>query len=184
MKVYNLYKRIMNGLAWIEKLVLIIVSILVTVITFVNVVSRYGLHLSFSWSQELVVNLFVLMIFLGCGLCAREGSLISLSLVFDNVSVKAKKIMTVIITVFSLWFYVVLVQTGFAKTFGELKAGKETFSLGWPQWVFTIFLPIGAVLLVLHTIEFMVDVLHGDAACVRQIPDDTNRSDTFEGGND
>ena len=30
---------------------------------------------------------------IGCGLCAREGSLISLSLVYDLVSQKAKKIM-------------------------------------------------------------------------------------------
>jgi len=174
----------MDGLAWVEKLVLIIVSVIVTVITFVNVVTRYGVHLSFSWSQELVVNLFILMVFLGTALCAREGSLISLSLVFDNVGVKAKKIMTVIITVFSLVFYWVLIQTGFAKTFTELKAGKETFSLGWPQWVFTIFLPIGAVLVALHTLEFMVDVLHGDAACVREIPDSAKDPKTPEGGND
>ena len=154
------------GLAKFEKLVLVIVSIIVTVITFINVVSRQ-LGQSFSWSEELVINLFILMIMLGCALCAREGSLISLSLIFDRLGVKGKKSFVAIITVVSSVFWVILIKTGIDKVLSQLKTGKTTFSLGWPEWVFTIFLPIGAAFLLIHTIEFFVDVLRNDAECIK-----------------
>ena len=66
------YKKIMNGLAEIEKLAVSVLLSFVTVITFVNVVVRYCSDGQFAWTEELVVNLFVLLIMMGCGLCARE----------------------------------------------------------------------------------------------------------------
>ena len=70
-----------------------------------------------------------------------------------------------------LW--VLLLKTGIDKVVSQMHSGKLTSSLGWPEWMFTIFLPIGAVFLVLHTIEFCVDVMADNAPCVRE-----------EGGND
>ena len=60
-----------------------------------------------------------------------------------------------IISVFNLVFWGVLIKTGFDKAINQIATGKHTSSLNWPEWVFTIFLPIGAIFLVLHTIEFL-----------------------------
>ena len=95
----KVYKKIMDGLAMIEKVILSVITVVVTVVTFANVVVRYASDSQFAWSEELVINLFVLMIMMGCALCAREGSLISLSLIFDFLKVKGKKIFVAIITV-------------------------------------------------------------------------------------
>ena len=153
------YKKIMNGLAEIEKLAVSALLSFVTVITFVNVVVRYCSDGQFAWSEELVINLFVLLIMMGCGLCAREGSLISLSLVYDYVNLKVKKVMVVIITIANTAFWVILLKTGIDKVLNQMASGKQTPSLLWPEWVFTIFLPIGAVFLILHTIEYCIDFL-------------------------
>jgi len=161
------YKKIMNGLAEIEKLAVSVLLSFVTVITFVNVVVRYCSDGQFAWTEELVINLFVLLIMMGCGLCAREGSLISLSLVFDRLNVAGKKVFVAIITVVNTIFWVFLLNTGWQKVMTQMANGKRTFSLNVPEWMFTIFLPIGAVLLIVHTIEFCIDVMHGDAACVK-----------------
>lgn len=104
---------------------------------------------------------------LGCALATRDGSMITLSLIFDNVGVGGKKILTVIDTVVNLIFYAILIYTGFNKVFDQISTGKETFSLGWPEWVFTILLPIGSIFLVLHAIEYLVDVMSNKAACVK-----------------
>lgn len=117
--------------------------------------------------EELVINVFILMIMLGCALATRDGSMITLSLIFDNVGVGGKKILTVIDTVVNLIFYAILIYTGFNKVFDQISTGKETFSLGWPEWVFTILLPIGSIFLVLHAIEYLVDVMSNKAACVK-----------------
>ena len=161
------YKTIMNGLTKVEEFVLCVITVVVTAITFINVLSRYVFHSNFAWSEELVINVFILMIMLGCALCTRDGSMITLSLIFDTVGVGGKKILTVIDTVVNLIFYGILIYTGFDKVAGQISTGKETFSLGWPEWVFTILLPIGSIFLVLHAIEYLVDVLGNNAACVK-----------------
>ncbi len=167
------YKKIMGGIAELEKIVTSLVLTFVTLITFANVVVRKLSDSQFAWTEELVINLFVLLIMLGCGLCAREGSLISLSLIFDRLKVGGKKALVVIATIVNTVFWVLLLWTGWEKVLSQIASGKHTNSLGWPEWVFTIFLPIGAIFLILHTIEYLVDVLHGDADCVKE-----------EGGND
>ena len=167
------YKKIMGGIAEFEKIVLSVILVFVTVITFANVVVRKLSDSQFAWTEELVINLFVLMIMMGCALCAREGSLISLSLVFDRLKVRGKKGFVAIITVANTVLWVLLLKTGIDKVVSQMHSGKLTSSLGWPEWMFTIFLPIGAVFLVLHTIEFCVDVMTDNAPCVQE-----------EGGND
>lgn len=163
------YKKLMEGISKVEIVVMVAISIVVTAITFINVLSRFVFHASFSWSEELVINIFVLMIMVGCALCTRDGSMITLSLVFDNVGVKGRKILTVIDTIANLAFYVIVIWTGFEKVASQIKTGKETFSLGWPEWVFTILLPIGAIFVVLHAVEYLMNVLSGEAACIKQL---------------
>ena len=123
------YKTIMNGLTKVEEFVLCVITVVVTAITFINVLSRYVFH--------------------------------------SNLGVGGKKILTVIDTVVNLIFYAILIYTGFNKVFDQISTGKETFSLGWPEWVFTILLPIGSIFLVLHAIEYLVDVMSNKAACVK-----------------
>ena len=157
------YKKIMRGVAELEKIVLSVILVYVTLITFANVVVRKLSDSQFAWTEEFVINLFVLLIMLGCGLCAREGSLISLSLIFDRLKVGGKKAFVAIITVANTAFWLILLKTGIDKVVSQMASGKHTSSLNWPEWVFTIFLPIGAVFLVLHTIEFCVDVMANKA---------------------
>ncbi|WP_298023137.1 TRAP transporter small permease [uncultured Dysosmobacter sp.] len=168
------YKTIMNGVAEFEKIVTSLVLVFVTAITFANVVVRKLSDSQFAWTEELVINLFVLLIMMGCALSAREGSLISLSLIFDRLKVGGKKIFVAIITVANTAFWLILLKTGIDKVASQMASGKHTSSLQWPEWVFTIFLPIGAVFLVLHTIEFCVDVMSNNAPGIS----------AEEGGND
>lgn len=163
----RVYKKIMDVIAGIEKVILSAVLVFVTVITFANVVVRKLSDSQFAWTEELVINLFILLIMLGCALCAREGSLISLSLVFDRLKAGGKKIFVLIITVANTAFWVLLMKTGIDKVLAQLANGKRTFSPGLPEWIFTIFLPIGCVFLILHTIEFCIDVMTNNAACVK-----------------
>lgn len=158
----KVYKKIMSAIASIEKIVISVVLVFVTVITFANVVVRKLTSSQFAWTEELVINLFVLLIMLGCALSAQEGSLISLSLIYDRLKTGTKKVFITIISVFNLVFWGVLIKTGFDKVINQMGTGKHTSSLNWPEWVFTIFLPIGAVFLVLHTIEFFIDNVIGD----------------------
>ncbi len=155
----NVYKKIMNAIAGCEKLVMSLILLFVTGITFINVLVRKLTTGQFAWTEELVVNLFVLMIMLGCALCVREGGLITLSLIYDRMKARGKKVLTIVCTVFDCVFWIFILWAGYEKVLTVFASGKITSSLRWPEWVFQIFLPIGAVLLLLHTVEYCIDFM-------------------------
>ena len=85
------YKKIMDVLAGIEKLILVVSTILILVLTVGNVFSRKVIHRSWSFTEELVVAVFVLITLLAAALACREGELVSLNLVTERLPKKNKK---------------------------------------------------------------------------------------------
>ena len=166
------YKKLMDGIATIEKIVVSVILVAVTALTFANVVVRKFTSSQFAFTEEVVINVFILLIMMGCALSIREGSMISLSLIFDRLQKGGKKVFVGIITIANLAFFLLLFKTGLDKVLVQMANGKRTFSLGLPEWVYTIFLPIGCFFLVLHTIEFFIDVMTDNAACVKDAEDD------------
>ena len=140
----KVYKKIMNGVAFVEKLILVLSTILIVVLTVGNVLSRKILHQSWSFTEELVVAVFVLITLLAAALAAR-------------LSEKARRILLVINTAFSVAFTAVLFKYGMDKVLTQLANGKRTFVLNWPEWIFWSFVPIGAACMTLHMIEYLID---------------------------
>ena len=155
MKVYT---KIMDLLAAIEKFILIVTGLGTTFITFFAVVGRKTGWYKFTWSEEIVINVFIIMIMCGCALAAREGGLISLSLLYDMVPLKAKKVLATISNAVNIAFYVIVIKTGFDKVATQMATNKRTSILLWPEWVFMIFLPVGSILLLLHTVEYLMKI--------------------------
>ncbi|MCD8089623.1 MAG: TRAP transporter small permease [Clostridiales bacterium] len=157
----KIYKRLMNILAFAEKIVLVLAFLLILVITVGNVFSRYVVHNSWSFTEELVIAVFVLITFLAAALACREGGLVSLSLFTDMLPVKSRKIMVVVMTVLSVIFTAILFKYGLDKVLTQLENGKRTFVLNWPEWIFWSFVPIGAACMLLHFIEYCIDYCAG-----------------------
>ena len=128
----KVYKKLMNALAAVEKIVLGISTLLILVLTVGNVFSRKVIHRSWSFTEELVVAVFVLITLLAAALACREkGGLVSLTLVTDRLPKKLEK--------------------------PQLANGKRTFVLNWPEWIFWSFVPIGAGCMILNFIEYCLD---------------------------
>ena len=68
----KVYKKLMNALAAVEKVVLIVSTLLILVLTVGNVFSRKVIHRSWSFTEELVVAVFVLITLLAAALACRE----------------------------------------------------------------------------------------------------------------
>mgnify|MGYP002766759289 CR=1 FL=1 len=142
----KVYKKLMNALAAVEKIVLVISTLLILVLTVGNVFSRKVIHRSWSFTA----------------LSCREGGLVSLTLVTDRLPEKLKKPSVILITVLSIIFSVILFKYGMDKVITQLQNGKRTFVLNWPEWIFWSFVPIGAGCMILHFIEYCLDVCFGN----------------------
>lgn len=156
-KEMKTYKKIMDVLAGIEKLILVVSTILILVLTVGNVFSRKVIHRSWSFTEELVVAVFVLITLLAAALACREGELVSLNLVTERLPKKTKKPIAILVTVLSVIFTVILFYYGMDKVLTQLANGKRTFVLNWPEWIFWSFVPIGAGCMILHFIEYCID---------------------------
>lgn len=153
----KLYKKLMNAVAVVEKAVLVITMLLILILTVGNVFSRYVIHRSWSFTEEIVVAVFVLITLLSAALACRDGELVNLTLVTDHFPKSWKKPMMVLVTVLSVIFSLILFKYGLDKVITQLENGKRTFVLNWPEWIFWSFVPIGAGCMVLHFIEHCVD---------------------------
>ena len=152
------YKKVKDIIAGLEKWTLVLSTLLILVLTVGNVLSRKVLHRSWSFTEELVVAVFVLITLVAAALACREGELVSLPLLTDRLPEKTRKPIAVLITVLAVIFTAILFKYGMDKVLTQLENGKRTFVLNWPEWIFWSFVPIGAGCMVLHFIEYCVDV--------------------------
>lgn len=151
------YKKLMNVIAAIEKIILVITMLLILALTVGNVFSRYVIHRSWSFTEEIVVAAFVLITLLAAALACREGELVNLTLVTNSLPEKTKKPLMILVTVLCVIFSLILFKYGLDKVITQLENGKRTFVLNWPEWIFWSFVPIGAGCMILHFIEYCID---------------------------
>lgn len=85
------YKKLMDFVALVEKAVLAATMILILVLTVGNVFSRKVIHQSWSFTEELVVAIFVLITLLGAALSAREGGLVVSRFAQNVTELRAKR---------------------------------------------------------------------------------------------
>ena len=147
----------MNALAGLEKLVLEIATVLILVLTVGNVFSRKVIHQSWSFTEELVVAVFVLITLLAAALACRDGELVNLTILTDRLPAQVRKVFLLFSTILSVAFTAVLFKYGVDKLITQMQNGKRTFVLNWPEWIFWSFVPIGAACMILHFIEFYLD---------------------------
>ena len=134
----------------IEEGICILCLIAMTALVFANVFSRYVLHLSLSFSEEITTNLFVLLSMMGTAIAARRRAHLGLSILTDAVSPKLRRALLVfgfgLATVFSfaVFFY------GIKMVRNEYILGQVTPSMQWPEWVYGCFVPFGAFFMTLR----------------------------------
>ena len=151
------YKKLMNALAGLEKLVLEIATVLILVLTVGNVFSRKVIHQSWSFTEELVVAVFVLITLLAAALACRDGELVNLTILTDRLPAQVRKVFLLFSTILSVAFTAVLFKYGLDKVITQMQNGKRTFVLNWPEWIFWSFVPIGSGCMILHFIEYCID---------------------------
>lgn len=150
----KVYKQIMNIITKIEELVLALATLLVLVLTFGNVIARKVFNHSWGFTEEIVIAVFVLIALVAAGVAARSGDLVNLGLLPDAVDLRGKKILSVISTVISVIYSIILAYQGWGRV-----VAVNTFSpiLHISTKIFWSFVLIGGISLALHFVENCLD---------------------------
>jgi C4-dicarboxylate transporter DctQ subunit len=154
----------------IEEGICILCLVAMTALVFANVFSRYVLHLSLSFSEEITTNLFVLLSMMGTAIAARRRAHLGLSILTDAVGPKTRRSLLIFgfglatVFCFAVFFY------GIKMVHNEYILGQVTPSMQWPEWIYGCFVPFGAAfmtlrfaLVTIEEIRLPADQLKSDA---------------------
>lgn len=153
-----LYKRIANKVAAAERHLINFLLLFDVVLTVANVASRYLFHLKWSFTEEIVVALLVLMSLVGAALCAREkGGLIDMTIVTGKLPPRVQLVLDCFVTVLLIAFGIVMVRYGVIRCMQQAASNQTTMTLQLPEWYYSAFVPIGGGLLCFHALEHLLD---------------------------
>ncbi|MGO3148306.1 MAG: TRAP transporter small permease [Leucobacter sp.] len=148
----------------LENTIVAVTFLFITLLAFANVIARYVFHASFSFSSELLINIAVLLTMVGASAATRLGSHPSFSLLRDSTSGVLHKIIVMIICLGMFVFFAVLIWLGIDTSLKQFDSGRLTPALQFPQWIFSLALPFGALLGAIRTVQIAVIELRGGDA--------------------
>lgn len=130
-----------------------------TILAFVNVISRFVFKASLSFTDEITTNLFVLLTLAGASLAARRNAHLGLNLVTDSLSAKWQKNLNIVANLLGVLFTGILVYFGVIMAYNEYRLEQLTAGMQLPEWIFGAFVPFGGILLLLRFIQKTIEAV-------------------------
>lgn len=96
----------------IEETLIAIILGLMTIITFVNVIARYGFNENILWALEVTSILFAWLILLGVSYCVKITAHLGVDAVINLVSAPVRKTLTLIAVVLCILYALLLLKGG------------------------------------------------------------------------
>lgn len=132
----------------------------IVLVVFVNVAMRYILNTGLTWSEEIAVNLFVWVIFLGAILAGLEGLHIKVDLLTSKLPKKMQKVFLVISSLCVVFAMGVLIVGGIDVV--KVTDKNVSAATGIPFSYISVSLVVCAVCLVFITLYNTYKELRSD----------------------
>nr|WP_294681320.1 TRAP transporter small permease [uncultured Anaerotignum sp.] len=148
------YGKFLDGIEKIEKLFLAVtVAIMIVVITY-QVILRYIFSASNSWSEELARYLFIYDVMIAAAIATRKNIHLQVDAFIGILKPKTRAIYTMIATLAGIVFLVFLF--GYSLVLCQAAADNVSAGLKVPMSIPYACMPIGAVLMILTSIEVVL----------------------------
>jgi TRAP-type C4-dicarboxylate transport system permease small subunit len=149
----------------VNRLTEIVIGLLIgatVAVTFLQVVCRYGLDSSLSWSEEFSRYAFIWAIFLGSGAAARRGQHMAVDLVPNALAGPARRLLELFIALVGVVFFAVFGYAAYLLT--DNAVGQISTALQVPIALIDVSAPIGAALVILHLVNGVIQARFRPAA--------------------
>ncbi|MEA4960808.1 TRAP transporter small permease [Lutispora sp.] len=127
----------------IEEWILSYSVIVMAIILIGSVISRSVFNRSWTFSEEVGQILTIIVTFLGVGYCTKKARHISMSAIFDLLSIKYKKVFMLIISSLSSVSMFYIAYLGLKYTQKVQTLGRVTPALRIPTYIIIAIVPIG-----------------------------------------
>jgi len=127
------------------------------VLVFANVIARFVFNSPLAVADEMSCYLFVLMSFMGTAIAARKKAHLGLTIVTDKLSPSAAKKVQVLMYIIAAIFCLLIVIFGVEMVISQHSLGQETATMQWPEWIYGLFVPIGAAFAMIAFLSVAVE---------------------------
>jgi TRAP-type C4-dicarboxylate transport system permease small subunit len=137
----------------IEEYIAYITLVIMTALAFANVVSRYVLHYSISFTEEITCGLLVLLCVMGTAIGAKKGTHLGLSIVTEFMKPKSRLLTAMAGNILSFIFCAILFVEGVKMVQNQIWLEQLTLALQWPEAIYGSFLPFGAAVMSIRFLQ-------------------------------
>ena len=134
---------------------------LLCIITMANVVVRYFTNFSFAFTEEISVWLLVFMTLAGTATAFRSNNHISVTFLLDRLPAVARRATQVFALGACGVMFGVLTWYGARMAWDDYRYEVTSPALGLPQWIYSIWLPLLSLAIVLRLLQLIRARLRG-----------------------
>lgn len=135
-----------------------------TLLTFMQVVSRYVFNYSFAWALELTGVMFAWLIFVGMSYGVRVGAHIGVDAVVKLLGKGAARVVSSIAAVLCIIYALIVTFGGYQYVRKMYDVGILMQDIPIQSWIPRIILPIGFALLAFRFAQVLLRLLSGQEA--------------------
>ena len=132
---------------------MVLVMAVMTMVAFINVVTRYFIRFSLAFTEEIVVSLFVWLTLLGTAVAFRQGSHLGFSFLVDRCPKSVQRTAIWLAALLGIVLFAFLIYFGIGQIQSERQLGTTSESLANPQWWYTAGIPVFGLLIIVRIVE-------------------------------
>lgn len=125
---------------------------LICLISFGNVVARYATNISFAFTEEYSVFLLVFMTFVGASAAFAGNQHIRITFFLDRLPRGLRWLCELVTLAATTLMFSLILYYGARVTYSEWYWEETTPGLGNPSWIYTIWMPILCVAILLRVL--------------------------------
>lgn len=144
-------------LSKIEQYFIAILLLAIAVILFINVVLRF-FGTSMLWAEELARYAIVWITFVGASVCVYKGAHIGVDVIMNILGEKPKKILSMVLAIFSLLFSLVFTYFSFKITMNVQGTNQVSSTMGIPMSLVYAAMPVGGVLMSIRYLQQFISL--------------------------
>lgn len=126
---------------------------IICVISIANVVVRYATDISFAFTEEFSVFLLVFMTMIGTALAFATDDHIRITFFVERMGPKGRRIAGLMSLVATVLVFALVLWFGALFALDQWEFEETSAGLGYPTWIYSVWLPILAGVVILRVIQ-------------------------------
>jgi len=135
------------------KFVMAFSSLILSVVTFIQVITRFIYKDPIAWGQDVIRLSFIYLVFWGGAYCIKEKEHLNIDILLTSMGIKTRKIMEIVINLILAIFFIFIVYYGFI--FMQSGASQKAPYLPIPMSLYYLALPSSVLLMLYYQIQII-----------------------------